>query len=390
MTRARERLVLSGAAKLDGFAEGNPRRAGGGPIAWIAPAFVTDLPAVIADGGGAVACGEGTIAVTLRRPDAGEAPGVAAPAGEPPRPTSLGEGEPATDPGPAAPELVPGPPRAGSPVATLSYSALADHHRCGYRFYAERVLGLPPAPDEPTAATSPATAHDGRRRGVLVHALLERLDFRRPVAPGPDVARAAATRAGLEPPPGPEELDGLAGVVRAFASSELCARLAAAAEVRRELRFAFPLSDDPAQPMVVGALDVLARERTPAGPGRLLVVDYKTDRLAGASPEAVVRRAYRDQQLVYALAALHAGGEEVQVIHCFLEAPDRPVLAGYDRAQLGELTLQLQGLSAGILQRRFPVAPDPHRRLCAGCPAEGGLCSWPLELTRRESADTLF
>ena len=28
--------------------------------------------------------------------------------------------------------------------------------------------------------------------------------------------------------------------------------------------------------------------------------------------------------------------------------------------------------------------------VCEGCPAEGGLCSWPLEMTRREAADRLF
>src|SRR6185312_8900010 len=30
------------------------------------------------------------------------------------------------------------------PVGHLSYSSLADYERCGYRFYAERVLGLAP------------------------------------------------------------------------------------------------------------------------------------------------------------------------------------------------------------------------------------------------------
>ena len=39
MTRARERLVLSGAAKFSGWLEGSGTT-GGGPVAWIAPAFV--------------------------------------------------------------------------------------------------------------------------------------------------------------------------------------------------------------------------------------------------------------------------------------------------------------------------------------------------------------
>ena len=38
---------------------------------------------------------------------------------------------------------------AGPPVAALSYSALGEYPRCGYRFYAERVLGLPPGPERP-------------------------------------------------------------------------------------------------------------------------------------------------------------------------------------------------------------------------------------------------
>ena len=38
----------------------------------------------------------------------------------------------------AAPPEVPAPP-----VAALSYSSLASYARCGYRFYAERVLRLP-------------------------------------------------------------------------------------------------------------------------------------------------------------------------------------------------------------------------------------------------------
>ena len=52
MTRARERLVLSGAAKFEGWLEGDST--GGGPIAWIAPAFFPDLGTLIADGGGVI------------------------------------------------------------------------------------------------------------------------------------------------------------------------------------------------------------------------------------------------------------------------------------------------------------------------------------------------
>jgi ATP-dependent exoDNAse (exonuclease V) beta subunit len=197
---------------------------------------------------------------------------------------------------------------------------------------------------------------------------------------------AAAAQAGLDPPPGPAEADELAALVRRFANSELCARLGRATHTRREERFAFPFGSDPSQPLVVGAIDVLAREPS----GRMLVVDYKSDRLDGADPSAIVARQYATQRLVYALAALHAGAEAAEIAHCFLERPDEPVSVTFERAQMAELQARLAALGQGVLERRFQVAAAPYRGLCAGCPAQGGLCSWPLEMTRRESPDTLF
>ena len=67
-------------------------------------------------------------------------------------------------------------------MPSLSYSSLGEYARCGYRFYAERILRLPPGPVPPPSAGE-ASAH-GRpadERGVLIHTLLERLDFRRPL-----------------------------------------------------------------------------------------------------------------------------------------------------------------------------------------------------------------
>ena len=423
MTRAQERLILSGAAKFDAWRAGELGRAGGGPIQWIAPALVPELTAVLGASVSPVevARGSGRLRLTLAQPaETGEAVGSeqevvdveqevvdveqdlvdveqeVVDAEEPARasvPIVSG-----TAPAPPAP---PAPPAAvvaaGPPVGKLSYSALAEYARCAYRFYAERVLSLPQVDDaEPRrASAAPAGPRGAADTGVLVHALLERLDFRRPVVPSAEIVRGAATRTGLVPPPGPEELDELAALVRRFSTTELCARLGRATEVRREQRFAFGLDDDPAHPLVVGALDVLAREQGPGGarPGggsRSLVVDYKTDRLDGATPEAVVARAYGGQRLVYALAALHAGADEVQVAHCFLQAPELPVIATFTRADTAALRAELATLAAGVLERQFPVAPDPRRGLCRGCPAQGGLCSWPVAMTRRESADTLF
>src|ERR1019366_896317 len=110
----------------------------------------------------------------------------------------------------------------------------------------------------------------------------------------------------------------------------------------------------------------------------------------GADPTALVERAYATQRLVYALAALHAGATRVEVVYCLLEAPEAPVMTVYHADQRAELDARLATLAAGVLAHRFPVSDLPHRGLCSGCPAEDGLCSWPLEMTRREALDRLF
>jgi hypothetical protein len=163
----------------------------------------------------------------------------------------------------------------------------------------------------------------------------------------------------------------------------LCARLGALTDVRREERFAFLLGD---ALLVAGALDVLAREPG----GKMLVVDYKSDRLEGADPAAVVATQYATQRLIYALAAIKAGAEEVEVVHLFLERPDEPVSAVFGRGEVERLLDDLRGLVSGVVARKFAVTDSPHRAVCGGCPAEGGLCSWPLEVTRRDAPDRLF
>ena len=122
----------------------------------------------------------------------------------------------------------------------------------------------------------------------------------------------------------------------------------------------------------------------------MVVVDYKSEHLAGADPGVVVAAEYAIQRLVYSLAALKGGAEEVEIVHVFLELPERPVSVAYVRADLEALERELAGLADGVLRREFAVSDGPHRALCRGCPGEGGLCSWPLELTRRERLDTLF
>jgi ATP-dependent exoDNAse (exonuclease V) beta subunit len=272
-------------------------------------------------------------------------------------------------------------------VRALSYSSLAEYHRCGYRFYAERVLGLPPRPVAPSDVDLATGGLSAVERGVLVHALLERLDFRRPARLTSATIATLCRNEGI-PPPTEAEVDELAQVLDAFVRSRTRERLARATQVRREERFAFALAGSGPGvqgTLVTGALDVLARE-----PGRMLVVDYKTDRLEGAAPADLVEARYRTQRLIYALAVLRTGAGAVEVEHLFLERPDEPVTATFAQADLPLLEDELARRAGGILRGEFAVTDTPHRPVCEGCPAEGGLCSWPLEMTRREAPDRLF
>jgi len=339
MTRARERLVLSGAARVESLDRE------GSAMGWILPAFrEAGLSEVV------VEADVGERAVTVRTP---ARPG-----------------------GGLDPARRPEPP--GTTVSQLSYSSLSELERCGYRFYMERVLGLP-AIEERGAGGGAGAGLSAIDRGILVHALLEKLDFRRPVAPGAEAVIEAAAFA-----LGESEASEVAALVRGFADSELCRRLGEASSVRREERFSFVCGEGP---LITGAFDVLARERG----GRMLVVDYKSDRLEGADPAAAVESAgYALQRMVYALAVLRAGAPEVEVVHVFLERPHEPVSARFAASDAGELEDRLRTLTERVRARRFEVAEVPHRALCAGCPAEGGLCSWPLALTRRDAPDRLF
>ncbi len=387
MTRARERLILSGAAKLDAWpAPGDlgARPPGGGPIVWIGPA-VEQQP---------------DVDVTFVGPEDIPAP-VEVVEDVAVREAALVELQDEQ----AAPDAPPTAP----PVSALSYSSLAEYQRCGYRFYAERVLRLPPLPGRGVAAGTGdrvGAAGTGERlgatvtseragaispldRGTLVHALLERLDFRRPVRPTDAMIAEARARSGLRGALGADDAAQVAELVERFAAGDLCRRLGRATAVRREARFRFLLggrATGGGGVLVGGVFDVIAREPG----GRTLVVDYKTDRLEGADPRELADSSYSTQRLVYALAALHAGASEVEVVHTFLELPQRPAVANFTRDQAPALEAELSALARGVLEREFRVTDAPHRGVCDGCPAEGGLCSWPLEMTRREAPDRLF
>jgi ATP-dependent helicase/nuclease subunit A len=216
---------------------------------------------------------------------------------------------------------------------------------------------------------------DARVRGSLVHRLLEDLDFARPQTPDADVVAALAEAWGVEITL--EEVEDVRSLVAAFASSPLCARLAAARRTRREAPFAFTLDPAGGGPLVNGFLDAVAAEPD----GGVLIVDYKSDRLEDATPEELVERDYATQRIVYALAALRDGAPRAEVAYCFLERPGEPAAQAFTAADAPALTERLLTLAQGVLDAHYEVTPTPHRDLCADCPGRAALCSYPEERT---------
>jgi ATP-dependent helicase/nuclease subunit A len=266
------------------------------------------------------------------------------------------------------------------PSRPLSYTAISAFEECAYRFYMERVLGLPPAGPAAAGASSPAglvgagdegpSAREERSaRGAAVHALLEwsqANEWREPTA---ELARRHALAAGLDL--GTAEAEGLLGPVRDWLGSPLREEIAAADRVRAEV----PILLGAGGTVLRGSIDLLVER--PDGPP--LVVDYKTDRLRGEDPAARAGH-YEVQRSIYALAAAESLGDtEVEVAYVFLEradAPSRTILTQRDMdAGRSRIEAAVTQISAGD----FSPAPEPERTwdLCRGCPALGRLCSGP-------------
>ncbi|MBA3841989.1 MAG: UvrD-helicase domain-containing protein [Actinobacteria bacterium] len=254
------------------------------------------------------------------------------------------------------PELVPPPLPPLHRVRQLSYSALALFERCSYRYYTERVAGL----REERGTVPGSTGLKATEVGDAVHRLLEVVDLRAPAAP--DLAQVRTWYPGVTD----DELARISRFVAAYCESELARRIATLRGAVPERPFAFEHDGV----LLHGRLDVLWREGTSA-----LVLDYKTNSLAEGTPEEIIEADYSLQRLVYALACFRAGAEEVEVVYHFLERTDAVVSTMFERRELPLLESQLSAAIARINAGEF--LPTPSEFNCSGCPALDLVCAGP-------------
>jgi ATP-dependent exoDNAse (exonuclease V) beta subunit len=267
------------------------------------------------------------------------------------------------------------------PHRPLSYSAISAFEECAYRFYVERVLDLGESGrgsrrtgEEGATAMAEQGGSEREHRaahGAAVHSLLEWSQANGWREPSLDLAGRHAIAAGLEDNSAQSLLNG----VRGWLGSRLLAEriLGPGVTARAEA----PLLLGIAGTVLRGSIDLLA-ERDGAPP---LVVDYKTDRLAGSTPTEHAAR-YETQRDIYALAVSESrNAPEVEVAYVFLERSDEPVITALGPTELQAGRERLTATIERIERGDFPPA-DAERRdwaLCRGCPALGRTCAGPAD-----------
>jgi ATP-dependent helicase/nuclease subunit A len=358
MTRAKERLIVSGSIDRDSRADLST------PIGWVLDrlAIADELRQAV---GGPVEVERDGARLVLRLDRRGAEDGALTQPDEDGLPEEgqlalfTAPEDVARPDAPQLPALVLPPEPPLHRVRRLSFTALSTFEQCSYKYYALRVAGM--AERRPDAG-GPG-AGEGLRAteiGDAVHRLLELVDLASPEAPGLEHVR------GWYPRATDEELERVRSLVVAYCDSALARRVAALAPVEKERHFTFEHDGV----LLHGFVDVLHRNGDDA-----LVVDYKTNLLGEADPVEIVEHDYRLQRLVYALACFRAGAERVEVAYQFLERPQAVVSTTFTRAEVPSLEAELSAGIARIHAGEF--RPTPSEFACAGCPALDLVCAGP-------------
>ncbi len=386
-SRARRRLLLSGTFK-EKEANGEPREhAAGDSTVWRlllglgivddGESSVLDLPLdpPAAREGVAARFERPAIRVRFNRPTD---PGVVAELCADRRPAAAA---PAPPPGGTPPMTVLAR-RGASAARSLSYAALSEYSRCGYRFLIERVLGL--GSGETASVAHGGGGEDRAARadgsvarlgfGRAVHELLETAAARGWAPPAAVEVEATLARQGAAP----GRSDDAAAMVGAWLRSELLAELrAAGARFRPELGFRLALGSGT---LIRGTLDLLAEvEGEPP-----VLIDFKTDART-PDPGAGLPPEYEIQRALYARAVSEAlGVDRVRSVYVFLRSGES-IGELLERADIAAGSERVDALVERIRSGDFAPTATPHRALCHDCPARRRLCPHPLELTGSEA-----
>lgn len=253
------------------------------------------------------------------------------------------------------------PPQSAFPEVPLSYTALADFKECPARFYATRVLRLDAPESSTEAPRRPLDPEmdswrdvDPTAFGEAVHELLQWMSSRRWAVPSEEKVRSVLGSRGVEDD---QERELATVMLEGFVKSELGERVR-----RSRLEAEAELLIDVDGVMIRGSIDGLVRD-----PEVPLVVDYKTNQLAGKALDQVMGK-YHLQRDLYALAVAEAlGVHEVETAYVFLRSPENPVRDRFDAGRLESARQTVSGLVGEIAGGRYLGGPEALYQPCGDC-----------------------
>ena len=259
------------------------------------------------------------------------------------------------------------------PDIPLSFTALAEFGTCPLRFYAKRVLRLDESghwPFQGPEAEPTGRRADGAAFGTAIHALLETAAGRSWAPPTQEDVAASLRAEGIS---GEESIVLAERMIAGLLDSDFMTSVRVKG-VRAEVPIILGIEDV----VIRGFIDLLV-------PGdETLIVDFKTNRLDGESPEELMEGEYGLQRDLYALAVSKSGNDRdpigaVRTAFVFLDGASGPVpvFREYGKAELDRAETEVRGLVDRILS---PTDSGADGRL-GGC----GEC-WACE---RLAADRL-
>lgn len=235
------------------------------------------------------------------------------------------------------PDVIPAPDE-------ISYTALSLYERCGYRFFAERVLGVGSL--KVRADGDPLSFGSALHGALQLEALGTTVDA--------DRIAALAHAHGL----GTDEIPRLGSAIAAVRG---CASWDLVHAGSPEVPFVLPVEGG----IVRGNMDLVVRDGEHA-----TVLDYKT----GEGDTTADDPAYRAQAEIYALALLGSGFTSVEVRFLKIEERCREIVFEFSTGDAASIEKRVQSAFSAMRQGRYDRPAHFDSGTCPDCPVSGGLC----------------
>jgi CRISPR/Cas system-associated exonuclease Cas4 (RecB family) len=241
--------------------------------------------------------------------------------------------------------------RSTGTLALTTVTQLVYFFKCPLVYHFSHVLKV----DEHPRGRGKATATGKGRtsaleRGTRVHELLERADFS--AAPVAEAARLASQLDDVLP----DEVAKIEGLLRNVLSDPLIERVRTATRIEREYSFFLRLGGTTVQ----GVIDLVFADAD----GRGVVVDYKSNDLAGPSRLETLTELYRPQIELYALAAKRAGLIEPHEGTLYFLNKSQPVALPVDAERLEMAEGRAAEALSSIARSAWDTEPGEK---CRGC-----------------------